>query len=241
MGNTATKYHPLTGAPLRPIWVRPDGRVMWPIMGGDDTVPPADPPADPPPSDPPPADPPQDPPADPAKGGKDAILANLAKERDKRQELEQTVSEMQTAHQAQMDALAKAFGIKPDDEPPDPAKLAEQITAAQGETAAEKDRADAAERALAVFKRALDPQAGLNANPIALLDSNTFLTSLNGVDHTDTEKLDEAIKAAVEVNPLLKSSSPTPPFPGGPRPSATPRAGSLGEAIANKLAATRPS
>ena len=29
-----TKRHPITGEPLRAIWVRPDGRVCWPIMGG---------------------------------------------------------------------------------------------------------------------------------------------------------------------------------------------------------------
>lgn len=29
-----TKRHPITGEPLRAVWVRPDGRVMWPIMGG---------------------------------------------------------------------------------------------------------------------------------------------------------------------------------------------------------------
>lgn len=29
-----TKRHPLTGEPLRALWVRPDGRACWPIMGG---------------------------------------------------------------------------------------------------------------------------------------------------------------------------------------------------------------
>ncbi|MDN4174726.1 hypothetical protein QWY28_17325 [Nocardioides sp. SOB77] len=28
-----TKRHPRTGAPLEALWVRPDGRVMWPILG----------------------------------------------------------------------------------------------------------------------------------------------------------------------------------------------------------------
>lgn len=239
MGN-ATMFHPHTGAPIVPLWIRPDGREMWPIMGASpDDPPPSDPPpADPPSSDPPPADPPQDPAADPAKGGKDAILADLAKERDKRQALEEQVQELLPLRD-QFAAIAKVFGGG-DDEPPDPAKLAEQVAAEQGKTETEKARADSAERALAVFKRALDPQAGLNVNPIALLDSNTFLTSLKDVDHADVEKLDGAIKAAIEANPLLKSSSPTPPFPGGPRPSAPTRAGSMDEAIANKLAAARP-
>lgn len=30
----AIKHHPLTGALIRPLWVRPDGRICWPMMGG---------------------------------------------------------------------------------------------------------------------------------------------------------------------------------------------------------------
>lgn len=37
----STKYHPLTGLPIVPIGFRKDGRTIWPILGGDDTVPPA--------------------------------------------------------------------------------------------------------------------------------------------------------------------------------------------------------
>jgi len=33
-----SQRHPLTGEPVRALWVRPDGRVMWPIMGGDETA-----------------------------------------------------------------------------------------------------------------------------------------------------------------------------------------------------------
>lgn len=33
--------HPLTGAPVRALWVRPDGRVMWPLMGGAPDDPPS--------------------------------------------------------------------------------------------------------------------------------------------------------------------------------------------------------
>lgn len=52
-----TKRHPLTGDPIQAIWTRPDGRVVWPIMGGDDTVTPA---GDAPAGDPPAGDPPAD-------------------------------------------------------------------------------------------------------------------------------------------------------------------------------------
>lgn len=36
-----TRRHPLTGLALRAIGVLPNGKVVWPIMGGDDTIPPA--------------------------------------------------------------------------------------------------------------------------------------------------------------------------------------------------------
>lgn len=223
--DNATKHHPLTGAPIVPVGYRKDGRAIWPIMGGDDTVPSADLP----PSDPPSADPPADPPSEPAdegKGGKDAILADLAKERDKRQALEQTVTQMQTAQQQQMDALAKALGLKSDDAPPDPAALTEQI-----ET--EKAAAADARRELAVYQNAGE------GDPKRLLDSASFLRSIKDIDPSDTAAISAAISDAVEADPLLKgapASPPTPPFPGGPRTPAPKAAGSLGEAIAGRLA-----
>lgn len=38
------KRHPLTGRRLEALGILPNGKVIWPCMGGDDTVPPADPP-----------------------------------------------------------------------------------------------------------------------------------------------------------------------------------------------------
>lgn len=235
MGN-ATKFHPHTGTPIRPLWIRPDGRAMWPILGAS----PDDPPADPPPADPPtppapptaptpPADPPTDP--DDGKGGKDAILADLAKERDKRQELETKVNDLTTAQQAQMDAIAKALGLKTD-EPPDADRLAAQVAEEQG-------KARDAQVQLAIYRNA----GTVEANADLLVDSTSFRTATKDVDPTDATAMTAAIKAFVEANPAFKvtSGSPTPPFPGGPRPSAPTRAGSMDEAIANKLAATRPS
>jgi hypothetical protein len=224
-----TRHHPLTGAPIVPLGFRRDGRAIWPIMGGSDPAPPpSDPPGDPAPTDPPaPPDPPADPPKDPddGKGGKDAILADLAKERDKRQELEGKLTEQQ----AQMDAIAKALGLK-EDTPPDPEALTAQVEA-------EQSRAREAALQLAVYRNA----AANDANPDALLDSASFLQSIAEVDPTDVTKVGEAIKSALEKNPLLKASpTPTsPPFPGGPRPPAPTGAGSLGEAIANKMAASQ--
>lgn len=58
-----TAVHPLTGEPLRALYVDRHGRPRFPVMGGA----PDDPPPNDPPNDPadPPADPPNNPPADP--------------------------------------------------------------------------------------------------------------------------------------------------------------------------------
>lgn len=184
---------------------------------------------DPSSTDPAPTEPPAAPadPGDDGKGGKDAILADLAKERDKRQALEQTVTQMQTSQQQQMDALAKALGLKSDDTPPDPEKLTQEVTAAQ-------EQARVAQRELAVYRLAGTHEA--NANE--LLDSASFLASIKDVDPTDQAAMDAAIKAAVDSNAKFKASATptTPPFPGGPRTPAPKAAGSLGEAIAGRFA-----
>lgn len=199
---------------------------------GDPTPTPTDPTLqDPSPADPP-ADPPKptDPPVDDGKGGKDAILADLAKERDKRQELEGKLTEFQTTQQQQMDAIAKALGLKPDDTPPDADALAQQIATEQANTRE-------AQRLLAVYRNAGTHEA----NADELLDSASFLRTIADIDPTDADAIGDAIKSAVESNPKFKASQTpnTPPFPGGPRtPAAPQRAGTLGEAVANRLAST---
>lgn len=52
---------------------------------------------------------------DDGKGGKGQILADLAKERDKRQELQKQLDDLVTAQAAQRDALATALGVKPEE------------------------------------------------------------------------------------------------------------------------------
>lgn len=37
-----SKRHPLTGQPLQAVGALPSGRIVWPILGGDDTVPPVE-------------------------------------------------------------------------------------------------------------------------------------------------------------------------------------------------------
>lgn len=240
MADPRKKFHPLTGDPITPLGYRKDGRAIWPIMGGDDTVPPADPP---PPSDPVPTPAPAAP-ADPGKappwGDKPEdfnadkaweLIQNLRTEKGdptKVASLETQISEMQAAQQQQMDALAQALGLKPAETPADPTVLAAQI-----ET--EKAAAADAKRQLAVFQNAGE------ADPVRLLDKASFLRSIADIDPTDTAKIAAAVAAAVEADPLLKVTPPvtTPPFPGGPRTTPATQAGSLGEAIAARVARNR--
>lgn len=72
---------------------------------------------------------------DEGKGGKQAVLADLAAERDKRQQLEQKLAQIEAAQTAQTKALAEAFGVKPE-ETSDVTKLAGQVSALQTQFAA---------------------------------------------------------------------------------------------------------
>jgi len=100
--------------------------------------------------------------------------------------------------------LGKALGLIKDDKdtPPDPAALKQQIeqaTAAHRETALE----------LAIYRHA----GKLGADPDALADSRTFLSSVKGLDPSDegfAKKVQTAIKNAVENNPKLKAASTAP-------------------------------
>lgn len=83
--------------------------------------------ATPPPAAPPAAAPAATAPADDGKGGKAAVLADLAAERDQRQALETQIQQLKDAQTAQTAALAKAFGIAPD-ETSDMQTLTAQVT-----------------------------------------------------------------------------------------------------------------
>lgn len=100
------------------------------------------------------------------------------------------------ARQSLVQEIGKALGIvKDESEQVDPAKLTAQLTDQQA-------AAQAAQVQLQVFKAA----AKHGADPEALLDSNSFLRTLDGLAPADADKIDAAIKAAVEANPKLKTA-----------------------------------
>lgn len=97
------------------------------------------------------------------------------------------------AEKALTDKLAVALGLKPD-AATDPAALTASLTEAQSQ-------AKSAARELAIFKAA----AATGADPSRLLDSNSFMTSVTGLDPADGAAISAAITAATTANPLLKA------------------------------------
>lgn len=101
----------------------------------------------------------------------------------------------ETQAQAKIAAALEALGIKPDTE--DPAEAAKQA-------AAERDAAALAAKEaslhLAVYKAA--GKAGADAD--ALLDSNSFRSTIGEVDPADAAAVQAAIENAVKANPKFK-------------------------------------
>ena len=139
-----------------------------------------------------------------------AIRGEFKDERSKRQAAEAQIKELRdarTADQAEqakrMDAFAIALGLKSGDEPPDPAKLAEQLerqTADHSSALAARD-ADIRQRDLRLA--VLTQAPSLDANGLLLMDSLSFLRKLDGLDPAAddfSERVGEAIKAAAEAN-----------------------------------------
>jgi hypothetical protein len=108
--------------------------------------------------------------------------------------------------------IGKALGLV-EDEQIDPAKLTESLTAAQMQ-------AKQAQVALAVYQGAA--QAG--GDPAALLDSSSFLKSLDGLNPADSTAVTAAITAAVAANPRLGAAPSDPRIP-APNPAQGSSAG----------------
>lgn len=121
--------------------------------------------------------------------------------------------------------IAKALGLG--EEPAtDPAKLTEQLTLAQAD-------AKRAQVELAVHRSA----AASGGDPVALLDSTSFLKSLEGIDPSDTSAVSTAVAAAVEANPRLGVTVPD----GEPKPPAPNPAQGAGTTASSKEDDSYPS
>jgi hypothetical protein len=161
-----------------------------------------------------------------------AIRGEFKDERSKRQAAEAQIKELRdarTADQAEqakrMDAFAIALGLKSGDEPPDPAKLAEELERSREQHKAELEQQAAEIRQRDLRLAVLTQAPALEANGALLMDSMSFLRKLDGLDPAAddfSERVGEAIKAAAAANAQYKLAKPAPP----PKPEPTvPRSG----------------
>jgi hypothetical protein len=139
-------------------------------------------------------------------------------ERLRRENAKDRTTAKQTAADEARTALAteigKALGLVKD-EPADPARLTEQLTASQVE-------AKHARVELAVFRNA----EAAGADPQALLDSASFLAKVRDIDPSDSAAVSAAISEAVASNPRLGAA------PSSRVPAPNPAQGSSGSGAA---------
>lgn len=223
---TLPRLHPLTGAPLRPLGYRKDGRAIWPILGGaegdgDGDQGDGDGDGDQGGDDQQQDQQPDSPWNDPAKAK--AEIERLRRENGSAR----TTAKQQAADEARTamaQEIGKALGLIKDDEATDPAKLTEQLTASQAEI-----------RVTKVENAVLRSAGKHGADPEALTDSRSFLAKLGSLDPAAedfTTQVDTAIKAAVDSNPKLKTGR-------APGASGADHTGGSGEAH-NPAANARP-
>lgn len=130
-------------------------------------------------------------------------LAEVRNEAAKARIAKNTAAEQATTELAQK--VAKALGLVPEDAPPDPAKLAEQITTQTSRIGELESALKAKDVELAVRAAAEKHQA----KPGSLLDSRSFLKTIGDLDPADkgfASQLDAAIKQAVADNPSYRTA-----------------------------------
>ncbi|MEU6033980.1 hypothetical protein ABZ801_01080 [Actinomadura sp. NPDC047616] len=156
-----------------------------------------------------------------------------------------TTAKQAAAEQARAELttqIGKALGLITDeDDAPDPAQLTEQLVQAQND--ARRHRVE-----LAVYQAA----GRLGADPDAILDSRSFAEAVADLDPEDeafSARLTEHIAAALETNPRLRATPPTPPpapapapraaggeFPGAPAPAAAISEAALAQMTPDQIA-----
>lgn len=205
------------------------------------TAPPAPTPAPEPPATPPPAPAPEPaapaqpetPPA-PSASSVDELPSwaqrELKKLRDeaagnrvKANETADALAQMRADQEAQRQAMAKALGLV-SDEPPTAEQLAEQLNATKAERDAQEARARQTAVELAVLRAAGTAQVDGNA----LLDSRSFVSTLDGLDPSAADfgqQVAAAINAAAEANSRYKLEPPAPAVPPPPAPPSVPKSG----------------
>ena len=133
------------------------------------------------------------------RGSKDAVLADLARERAKRREADQKLA----AVEAKLAALATALGVEAT-ETVDPDTL--------------KSDLDAMRRENAVLRAG----AALHLDTDALLDSHRFTTGLADIDPSDGDAVKAYLSEFVEANPQYAPAETRTYNPGDGAPQRVP-------------------
>lgn len=142
-------------------------------------------------------------------GGKDALKADLADERKKRQaeEARSQALEEKVAELAQFrDSLASLMGGKADEE----ADPTEMVASLQQQIEAMRTEQENAARIAAVY--AATPK-GVDA--AALLDSRAFNDAIAGVNPADRDALATTVAAFVDANPRFRAGTTGDLYAGG--------------------------
>lgn len=237
------RLHPLTGAKLRPVGYRRDGRPIWPILGGSE--PPNQPPAPPapaPPAPPAPAPAPPAPPAAPEKpdGVTDAEWAALGdpgKNAIVRERQRAAAAEQALAAERARNAPRPPQPPKPNDPPkpgpdgqPDMAAIIQQAVQAAVSPLLERDAQREAAEAAARIQTAVMTAAGARfhdpTDALAQVDLSG-LTDGNG--GPDQQKIETALGDLLTRKPHLgkvvdtrRQAPPGTPIGGGPTDPSIP-------------------
>lgn len=147
------------------------------------------------------------------QGGRNALAARLQETKDAKAQAAAALAQAETARTEMAQSIGKALGLISNDEPIDPAKLTEELTAT-------KTQARETKLELSIYQAA----ATVGARADALLDSRSFLKSVAALEPTDSAGIAAAIAAAVEANPVFAIAAPVvdpaaPIGPGVPKPN----------------------
>ena len=138
-------------------------------------------------------------PEDTGRGSKDAVLADLARERSRRKETDQTLA----AVEVKLSKLAEALGVE-STETVDPDALAADLAAQRRENAV------------------LRAGAALHLDTDALLDSRRFTTGLADIDPSDGDAVKAYLNEFVEANPQYAPAETRTYNPGDGAPQRVP-------------------
>lgn len=138
--------------------------------------------------------------------------------RTKAKETADALSALKDTSQKQLDGIAKALGLKPEEATPE--QILAERDAASTRAAASDALARQSKVELAVFRAA----AAAEANGNALLDSRSFVATLDGLDPSAAdfgEQVSAKITAALESNPAFRAAAPAaPPLAAATAPAA---------------------